>query len=83
MNAYRRDVRFAPESGHLLAKRFNKLSKLNCFLRADAVPVITVPLALWRTTACTVHPADLPASHRRSADPSDARPGFLKEKPPQ
>jgi hypothetical protein len=31
------------------------------------VPVITVPLALWRTTASTVHPADLPASHRRRA----------------
>jgi hypothetical protein len=56
-----------PESGHSSAKRFDELPKLDGFLRAGAVPVITVSLALWRTTASTVHPADLQAPHRRSA----------------
>jgi hypothetical protein len=53
-----------PRNRHSLAKRFNELSKLDGFLRAGTVPVITVPLALWRTAAGTVHAADLPASHR-------------------
>jgi hypothetical protein len=40
-------VRFIPESGHVLAKRFNELSKLDGFLRPGAVPIISVPLAFW------------------------------------
>jgi hypothetical protein len=43
---------FTLESGHVLAKRFDKLSKLNRFLRAGAVPVLSIPLALWCTGAC-------------------------------
>jgi hypothetical protein len=60
-------VRFTPESGHWSAKRFDELPKLDGFLRAGAVPVIPIPLALWCATAGTVHPADLPASHGRRA----------------
>jgi len=56
--------RFTPKSGHLLAKRFNELPKLNRFLRAGTVPVIPIPLALWCATAGPVHPAHLPAPHR-------------------
>jgi hypothetical protein len=58
-------VRFTPESRHSSAKRFNELPKLDGFLRPGAVPVIPIPLALWCATAGTMHPADLPASHRR------------------
>jgi hypothetical protein len=58
-------VRFTPESGHWSAKRFDELPKLDGFLRAGAVPVIPIPLALWCATAGTVHPTHLPAPHRR------------------
>jgi hypothetical protein len=67
MAAFPLDVRFTPESGHSSAKRFDELPKLDGFLRAGAVFVVSIPLALWRTTAGSVHPADLPAPHRRSA----------------
>jgi hypothetical protein len=54
-----------PQKRRLLAKRFNELPKLDGFFRAGAVPIISVPLALRRTTASAMHPADLPTSHRR------------------
>ena len=36
------------------AQRFDELPKLDCFLRAGAVPVISVPFALRRTTTSDV-----------------------------
>src|SRR5262249_59997310 len=40
-------------------------SKLDDFLRAGAMPIVSVPLALWCATAGTMHPTHLPAPHRR------------------
>ncbi len=54
-----------PPKVHWSAKQFNELSKLNRFLRPGAVLVVPIPLALWCATAGTMHPADLPAPHRR------------------
>jgi len=57
-------VRFTPESGHLLAKRFNELPKFDCFFRAGAVPIVPIAFTLWRTATSAMHPTHLPASHR-------------------
>ena len=46
------------------AKRFDELPKLDCFLRAGTVPIVSVSLAFRGTAASAVHSADLPASHR-------------------
>ena len=59
-------VRFSPKADiRISAKRLDELPKLDRFLRAGAVPVISVSFALRRATASAVHPADLPTSHRR------------------
>ena len=47
------------------AKRFDELPKLDCFLRAGAVSIISIPFALRCATACAMHPANTKASHRR------------------
>jgi hypothetical protein len=48
-----------------LAERFDELPKLDHFLRAGAMPIVSISLALRRTAASTVHAADLPTSHSR------------------
>ena len=53
-----------PRKRTLLAKRFNEFPKFDCFLRAGAVPVISVPFARGRTTASAMHPAHPKASYR-------------------
>src|SRR5262249_47512705 len=60
-----RHVRLTPESGHS-AYRFDELPKPDRLFRASAMPVISVALALRRTTASAMHPADPRAAHRRS-----------------
>src|SRR5262249_35516715 len=41
--------------------------EFNRFLGAGAVPVVSISFALWGAPASTVHPADLPPSHRGRA----------------
>jgi hypothetical protein len=52
-------IRMAAESRHSSAQRFDEAPKFDGRLGSGTVPVIPIPLALGRTSASTLHAADL------------------------